>query len=100
MTGPGGPERTGMDIHISSALFQAFLMKAGPLLLAGALGLMSGGGASTWWDVSGARAYKEAKAEELAAVTDLEREVAECRAQKAQVLDLLDGATLRADIVP
>ena len=88
------PTGTGFDVHVPSSAVRTLL----PWVVAGALGLTSGGGASTFLDVSGARAYKEAQAEKIAESERLARELAECRAQKSQVIDLLDGATLREDI--
>ena len=85
--------RTGFDIHVPSNT----MSKALPWLVAFAVGA-GGTGATSWLDLIGTRAYKDRVSEDIAQVNDLKREVAECRAQKAQVLDLLDGATLREDI--
>lgn len=86
--------RTGFDFHVPSSAIRTI----GPIIGSILAGMAVGGGGATFTDVSGARAYKESKAEEIAQVKELKREVAECRAQKAQILDLLDGATLREDI--
>ena len=79
---------TGFDVHIPSGTAAKVL----PWLVAGALGLTSGGGASTWWDVTGARAYKDRVAEQIAENEKLHDDVTALQAQNAQLLRLLDGS--------
>lgn len=85
-----GDEKTGFDLHIPGSTARNLL----PWLVAGALGLTSGGGASTWLDVTGARAFKEQVAESIAENDELARRVVALEAQNAQLLRLLDGSII------
>lgn len=82
--------RTGFDLHIPSSTASKLL----PWLVAGALGLTSGGGATSWFDLTGARAYKEGLAEKVSHIDELEGRVIALEAQNAQLLRLLDGTIL------
>ena len=57
------------------------------------------GGAVTMNDVSGARAFKDAKVEELLAAEKMKQELAALRAQQQMLLRMLDGATLSLDSI-
>lgn len=85
------PEKTGLNFNVSTGTLQ----KLWPLFLAAVFGMTSGGGASTWWDVTGARAYKENVSEQVAASAAKDARIVALEAQNAQLLKLLDGATLR-----
>ena len=83
------PEPTGIGFQVSSGTLQ----KLGPLFLAAVFGVTSGGGASTWFDVTGAKAFKDGVAEQVSHIEELEEKVVALEAQNKQLLELLNGRT-------